>query len=388
MHRLLALALLLVVPPLRAQVPGFEDLAGGPGATLREDVVSGVATATEPVEDIHDLHRVMIDNDGALRTRGSEQTTPESLRALFREHIPQFFETQGRAELVIHAHGGTVSQEDGLAKISTFRSLLEAEGVYPLLFVWRSGIWESIENSVEDAWKGGGAKGYQAGKPTTKSFAATDWLIEKAARHGGVRALWSEMKENALLASEREDGAASLVVGELARLKQRFPDMKLHLSCHSAGSVLLAPFIERLHAVKVPVSTLLLQSPACTVDLFKKKVVPVIRAEGVGRTILFNLKDEAEKDDSVGFIYRKSILYMIRNALEDEVPTPILGLDNSFQADADLKSLAEKGRIEVVLTPNDFPINSPYASFAADHVEQGDELALILAASRVILADR
>jgi hypothetical protein len=39
------------------------------------------------------------------------------------------------------------------------------------------------------------------------------------------------------------------------------------------------------------------------------------------------LSDKVERDDNVASIYRKSLLYLVSNALETDLRTPILGLD-------------------------------------------------------------
>jgi hypothetical protein len=39
------------------------------------------------------------------------------------------------------------------------------------------------------------------------------------------------------------------------------------------------------------------------------------------------LSDKEERNDSVAAIYRKSLLYLVSNALETDLRTPILGLD-------------------------------------------------------------
>ena len=40
------------------------------------------------------------------------------------------------------------------------------------------------------------------------------------------------------------------------------------------------------------------------------------------------LSDDNERDDSVALVYRKSLLYLVSNALETDLRTPILGLAN------------------------------------------------------------
>ena len=54
---------------------------------------------------------------------------------------------------------------------------------------------------------------------------------------------------------------------------------------------------------------------------------------------MYTMRDRWEKEDSCVGIYHKSLLYLIHHALEATPRTPILGLDISVEADADLRSL-------------------------------------------------
>ena len=45
------------------------------------------------------------------------------------------------------------------------------------------------------------------------------------------------------------------------------------------------------------------------------------------RLYLDVLADKVERDDNVAAVYRKSLLYLVSNALETDLRTPILGLD-------------------------------------------------------------
>jgi hypothetical protein len=45
------------------------------------------------------------------------------------------------------------------------------------------------------------------------------------------------------------------------------------------------------------------------------------------------LSEQNERDDTVVSIYRKSLLYLVSNALESDLRTPILGMENVFKPD-------------------------------------------------------
>ena len=51
---------------------------------------------------------------------------------------------------------------------------------------------------------------------------------------------------------------------------------------------------------------------------------------------LYTMTDELEQDDSSIRAYGKSLLYLVTNAFEDAVPTPILGLQKNLKQDLPL----------------------------------------------------
>jgi hypothetical protein len=79
------------------------------------------------------------------------------------------------------------------------------------------------------------------------------------------------------------------------------------------------------------------------------------------------LSDARERDDNVVSIYRKSLLYLVSNALEADKRVPILGLANVFERDykgwngspdtgetlANWRNAAEAHRLEKRLTRHD-----------------------------------
>jgi hypothetical protein len=72
------------------------------------------------------------------------------------------------------------------------------------------------------------------------------------------------------------------------------------------------------------VSSIQLYAPACTVQFANRHYAT--HADLMKRMYLDILSDANERDDNVVGIYRKSLLYLVSNALETDLRTPILGL--------------------------------------------------------------
>ena len=87
-------------------------------------------------------------------------------------------------------------------------------------------------------------------------------------------------------------------------------------------------------------------APAASVALFESHFFPYLISPrdtfGLDRMQVFNLDDRLEQADTVGQVYRKSLLYLVANAFEETVPEALLGLQK------DLDPLLEKDKIEVV----------------------------------------
>jgi hypothetical protein len=74
-----------------------------------------------------------------------------------------------------------------------------------------------------------------------------------------------------------------------------------------------------------------LYAPACTVQFANRHYAP--HAELMKRLYMQVLSDRVERNDNVVAVYRKSLLYFVSNALEVDLRTPILGLENVFKPD-------------------------------------------------------
>jgi len=79
----------------------------------------------------------------------------------------------------------------------------------------------------------------------------------------------------------------------------------------------------------------MLLAPAASVRLFESHYYRYLVASsadfGLDSMQVFNLTDRLERDDNVGKVYRKSLLYLVSHGFEEEVPEPILGMQKHIE---------------------------------------------------------
>ena len=152
-----------------------------------------------------------------------------------------------------------------------------------------------------------------------------------------VRPLWQQMKQNAVAASVDQGGLVA-ASEHLASL-QRQHGAEIHLIGHSAGAVVLGPFLDLLAGAKVKVGSLSLFAPACTVAFAMRHFAPHIgKTVPADKVAIDVLSDANERNDEVG-PYKKSLLYLVSRALEDTHKTPILGLQAVWHPPLDEKDI-------------------------------------------------
>lgn len=276
-------------------------------------------------------HVVTAGNDGALLDTGSYALTPEGVRSIVRDQLPRTVKSWPKKRVMLYAHGGLVSQDSALQYAANYREACLKAQVYPIAFIWRSDFWTTIGDILQDAVSTRKTEGFL---DATKDFMLDrlDDTLEPVARALGGKALWDEMKENAELCAsdkagpERKDeGAARLVARHLVAAYRAKEIDEIHLVGHSAGSILLAPLAQYLADNKVPVSSLSLWAPACTLELFNSVYAPLIASNAIQAFDLYTLDDATEQDDDCANIYHKSLLYFVSNAFEDKPHIPRLG---------------------------------------------------------------
>jgi hypothetical protein len=243
---------------------------------------------------------------------------------------------KGRTKLVLFAHGGLNSEETALKRVRALGPHFDANDVYPLFFAWKTGVMETVVDIVED-WLEKLAPGLLMrglwGNVKEVAQEAKDRLIEAACQELRIKAIWSEMKDNAQAAATEKNPTLGLAVQHLAALKKKVPQLQIHLVGHSAGAILLGHLLDTMAKAEwaspgLQAASCTLFAPACTVKFAIDHYLPAIgKALPSQNAVTFEvLTDERERTDTVG-PYGKSLLYLISRGLEDYHKTPVLGLD-------------------------------------------------------------
>ncbi|HKJ01862.1 MAG TPA: C1 family peptidase [Longimicrobiales bacterium] len=298
------------------------------GASMGDDVAS---SGKVPRRDEVAGHFAHVD-DGRFKDSGKYWSTladVEQTAALVAK-------SDDYQHLLIYAHGGLNSVTDSAGRIAAMRDTFKANGIYPFHFMYDTGLLEELKDVIvgkrDDAEeRAGGLADW------------TDRLIERATRRPG-RALWREMKSDAAraFADGNSPGTQTLATFLAAFAESKAVPKKVHLVGHSTGGILHAHLIEALAAqkMKLRIASVSLLAPAATVGLFKRAYLPSLATGsfGVDAMHVYNLTDEVEQADNVGAVYRKSLLYLVSRAFEENVD-PAEALLGMQHYSADLEKL-------------------------------------------------
>ena len=283
-------------------------------------------------------------------------TVEADIDAIFKTHLPAFIKKQGggTVPIVLYAHGGLVSEADGFATAKLQADWWKANGVYPIHFVWKTGLGGAIVDAI-GRWVTGGARGFDDFK---------DGLVEKGARLLGGEHIWRDMKLDAAASSD-PSGGARVFAQKLAAWMKTNPDaVSIHAVGHSAGSIFHSHLIPVALEAGVPrFQTVSFLAPAVRVDTFKAKLLP--KAQQIGSLAIFTMNERNELDDTCVNVYGKSLLYLVSASFEPSRGTPILGLAVSINGDDEVLRFLDGPGGEVVYTPNTKPL--PAASKATSH---------------------
>lgn len=368
-------------------------------------------------------HVVSLGNNGRLRDSGRFGATVDDMRNLIREDIREATRGWKKKRVLLYAHGGLVPEQAAIQRIADYREALLKEEIYPLCFVWKTDLWTTLGNLLRDC-----AKPRSEGlmdKAKDLLLDRLDDTLEPLARALGGKALWDEMKENAILATTavvrtsdglQEAGGAALVARLLCEWQRQDPSVEIHIAAHSGGAVLTAPLLQLLTSegqiVGGPahgmsglggkVESVTLWAPAVSMDTFLMSYVPAIENGRVARTAVFTLTDKAENDDHCAGIYHKSLLYLIAHAFETQPRswidrrlsqgTPLAGMARFIEAKtpADqaygyerVHKLIREGGLDWILSPT--PAPPPNSANATAHgAFDGDSATLEATIARIL----
>lgn len=287
---------------------------------------AGAESSPKPTRTEIAGHFVHID-DGHFHTTGRYWSNPEDVQ-LTADLLAGSADYQ---HLLFYAHGGLNSPEASACRIAAMKNTFKQNGIYPYHWMYDTGLLEELKDVVL-----GRARSAQQ-----RAAGALDWIdkiLEKVTRVPG-RALWREMKSGAELPFAGKPAAGTLNFAGTQVLKTFVTALaasdkpkKLHLVGHSTGMILLSYLLQRLskEAPQLQIHTVSLMAPAGTVDLFTDVMQPFLKAPfpdfRISEMTVYNLNRRLEKDDDVGKVYNKSLLYLVSNAFEEKLPEKILGM--------------------------------------------------------------
>jgi len=285
-------------------------------------------------------HTIVMGNDGKVINRLlANDGAVDTVEDLVLQRAGKWLEQQpeGKRRLAVYAHGGLNSESESITRIRTMAPYFLANGVYPLFLTWRTGVVESIaaimEDSVSRLFPTSEGIEELLEKAKDRATEVLDRTLEVACEKLGVKAIWSQMKQNASESAMKADNdrGSYLLLKALARLRGDLPDLQVHLVGHSAGSILLGHFLDDCIRNNLQIASCTLYAAACSVDFANRQYV---RAHNNGVLAKENLhlymqSEKNELDDTVG-PYQKSLLYLVSRALEGAHKTPLLGMAKSF----------------------------------------------------------
>lgn len=286
-----------------------------------------------------DLHFVNLGNEGEFSRSGHYRSSEDSVDRLIADGLkPTIRKWGGTRKLLLYAHGGLSSEVTAAVGISRLLPHFMENGIYPMFFMWETGLVDSVRGIIEDAFRRRPFLGWRDDLKD-RFLDMLDESIELAARSFGLP-IWNQMKGNARGASvadaEPERGATYLA-GRLVEYASEEGPLEIHLLGHSAGAIFHAHLLRRLTDLRMKVKTMTLLAPACTVELFNTHIWPHVANNDLQRLTVFNLNDEFERDDSAGPVYNKSLLYLVSESFEPRPGTPILGMNKFVTGDRKLK---------------------------------------------------
>ncbi|WP_287928400.1 hypothetical protein [Arthrobacter sp.] len=287
--------------------------------------------------------------DGKFATTAQLNTTPADVDAIFSTHLPAFAEARGggAVPVVLWAHGGLVDERLALSEALRDIPWWLANGIYPIHFVWHTGLWETLGDLLAQHYGELAAAGAvpdpgRGPLPGVQDAALTDFtdgVIEDLLRCVGGPEVWGAMKDNARLASEPGGGAAYVAGALRAYLGAHPGSAALHAVGFSAGANFQRHFVPAVaRAGGAAFDTCSLLVPALSTESFKDGLAPLL-GTGIKSLALFGMHQELALSDNYLGIYHKSLLYLIRGGLDSAPGTPLLGLQQCISADPVLAAL-------------------------------------------------
>ena len=295
-------------------------------------------------------------DDGKYAARGNYWTTASDIQqtaSRIKDNADWY------QHVLIYVHGGLNSPKSSARRIAALKDGFTRNRIYPFHIMYDTGLAEELKDVLLRAFRGAEsrAEGF-LDWIKDQIVERTDTLIEDTARKL-VTPLWDEMKRDAR--RPFEVGASNVTPDGLDAIKiiaktLQNTGIKIHLVGHSTGGVLIGHLLNALDTLQINdlITTCTLFAPACTVEFFQEHYAPRLKANHKGTRLpvldIYNLTDKLELDDNVVKAYRKSLLYLVSNALERKQDKPILGMQRfskNLNGTNGLKLIYSNGRGKV-----------------------------------------
>lgn len=317
---------------LRLAVPSAKTfhLVGGFGTRASQSTGGQAFSTSVPRIEING-HFIHVRN-GQLVRSGNYWNNLESIREtaeLFKDVGPD--RKDSYRHLLFYAHGGLNNLDSAVRRAAVMTPVFKALKIYPIFFLWRTGFWEELLDVLRGPSERTAAR--------VQEFSdLSDVLLEGIARPI-VRPIWQEMKADGDRAVARDRSNDAIVTGEgfeAARLlieKAAQAGLRTHFVGHSAGAVLLGHLLRRgydeIQDFGNGLGTISLFAPACTAEFFDGTFLKLESSAGAEtpEIAIYNLSNQLEREDTVGHVYRKSLLYLVSNALEAAPEEPLVGFE-------------------------------------------------------------
>lgn len=315
-------------------------------------------------------------DDARLVESGAYATPLESLMETAK-HLKDSAASQTRKydHMLFYSHGGLNELHDSARRIHAMKEVYKRNRIYPIHLMWGTGFSDEFFDALTGAFN----------RSTQRVGGVTDFLdklIEKFSRPVG-RAVWRQMKDDARRSFLPGGGGYQVMQLFLDMNSKLQKPYKIHLVGHSAGAILNGYLLDSIPTMSVsgkPMESVNLMAPACTVDLFDNFYRHRIGKDGspdsIKKALIYRLIDSREKDDSVGKVYRKSLLYLVSNAFEELDGAPILGMEK-FENDDQLP----KGAKAIYAGRNNESDSKTHGGFDNDRATMNNVLKSILGKS-------
>jgi hypothetical protein len=320
-----------------------------------------------------------MENNGRLSASGSFRTQKTDVQALVSFHVGEArktwnLKTAEPTDVAIYADGGLTDEDTAAATAARWIPALYEARIFPIFLMWETDLWSTLKNRLEDLVLG-------LPRPT-------GGLIDQLARFWNQRLerllapagslIWGEMKQNADAISRHREGGG-VVLYESSRKSPWFTrtPVRLHLIGHSAGSIVHCHIVDQLAGLGWKFDSVNFMAAAATVDLFRRTLLPRIKEGTVKRFHSFHLSDSAEQQDATCkpiLGYGRSLLYLVSEAFEGGVRTPILGMQTYF--DADVVPLNLPG-VKAWIAPGPATASTTHGGFDDDRATMQSIITLI-----------